>query len=358
MSYEIPITLSDLQEKKQVSLIPKRVTIETIFGCNASCIMCPIDHPTKRKKGTMKMDLYKNIIDSLVPYKAHIEMMDLFGLGEPLLDPHIFERVRYVKERGFKNIGFSTNADLLNVEKQKLLLESGIDTVIFSIDGIKKETHEYIRRNVDFDRVVANCESIIRMRNEEDYKTRFLIRFIRQESNRDQWEPFKQFWQCRISEERRDFISAYNVHTWGGEVATKDGILKEDFRDPTIEKQACYQIFNIIYILADGSVPVCSEDWLHAKSSIGNVANLSPIEIYNGDKFNKMREIHLAGNKNMIPKCQECTLLYSVAAREVAGEQRVNGDNLNTDTPSSGQMKPATAQDTPNKQSVPIMLLG
>lgn len=318
MSYEIPITLNDSQEKKIDVMIPKRVTIETIFGCNASCIMCPINHPTKRKKGVMKMDLFKKIIDSLVPYKEHFEMMDLFGLGEPLLDPYIFERIRYVKERGFKNVGFSTNADLLNVEKQKLSLESGIDTLIFSIDGIRKETHERIRRNVSFDRVVANCESIIRMRNEGGHRTRFLIRFIRQESNKDEWEPFREFWQRRISEERRDFISAYNAHSWGGEISTKDSIVKDGFRDPVIEKQACYQIFEILYILSDGSVPLCSEDWLCADYCFGSVAEGSPIEIWNSDRFNAIREVHLAGNKTSMRKCGECTVLYSLSSREEA----------------------------------------
>ncbi len=74
-----------MMSEKTGPLIPKRVTIETIFGCNAKCLMCPINSPTKRKKGIMPIGMFEDIIGSLTPYNDHFEMMDLFGLGEPKL---------------------------------------------------------------------------------------------------------------------------------------------------------------------------------------------------------------------------------------------------------------------------------
>ena len=166
-------------------LIPKRIAIETIFGCNASCTMCVIDLPTERKKGIMPFEMSKHILDELLPYKNQIDRLDFFGLGEPLLDPYLFQRIKYAKEKGFRNIAISTNADILNKEKQKKLLETGIDVVLFSIDSVKKEIHEKIRRGVKFERVVGNCQSIIKMRDRGNYKTRFIMRFIRQNCNKE-----------------------------------------------------------------------------------------------------------------------------------------------------------------------------
>ena len=307
---------SELEVKSQKLLIPKRVTIETIYGCNAKCGMCPIQLPPKRKKGIMPLGMFKGIIDSLVPYKEHFGMMDLYGLGEPLLDPYIFDRVKYAKEKSFSNIGFSTNADLLDFEKQKLVLESGIDTVIFSIDGIKKETHEGIRVGVNFERVIENCLSIIKMRNEGDYGTRFVIRFIRQDANRAEWDEFKKIWSNNISKQRNDFITAYDVHSWS-EATTRDDVMKTTTKDPAIEKQPCYMIFDILYILSDGRITICSEDWYNANYSFGNAADSSPIDIFNCDDFNKIRQIHQAGKKNTLDICRECTVLYSIISKEV-----------------------------------------
>ena len=70
----------------------------------------------------MPEKMFENIIDSLEPYKQKIEKVDLFGLGEPLLDKFIFDRIKYVKKRGFRNVAISTNADLLDENKQDLLL--------------------------------------------------------------------------------------------------------------------------------------------------------------------------------------------------------------------------------------------
>lgn len=310
------VNVLNIKKRKNI-IIPKRVTIETIFGCNAKCIMCPIDLPTKRKKGIMPLETFKSIIDSLIPYRENFEMTDLYSLGEPLLDPHIFERINYVKEKGFRNLGISTNAALLNYEKQCRLLESGIDTIIFSIDGVKKETHEKIRRGINFEQVIENCLSIIRMRNEHNYRTRFVIRFIRQDINRHEWETFKQFWINNISKGRSDFITAFDVHSWGGEVFTKESILRDSGRIGSVEKKACPIIFDVLYILADGTVPLCNEDWHEAVYSFGNVTNNSPIEIFNCNKFNKIREIHKRGNKYRMDICRECTVNYSMENKEI-----------------------------------------
>ena len=265
----------------------------------------------------MSVDMFKDIIDSFVSYKEHLQMMDLYCLGEPLLDPYIFERIRYVKNKAFRNLGLATNADLLDSEKQRLLLESGIDAVLFSIDGAKKETHESIRRGVNFDRVIKNCQSIIKMRDEGDYKTRFAIRFIRQDRNKDEWEDYKKFWNSVISKDRRDFITLYDAHSWGGEVSSKDTILKNDGINEKTEKQPCYMVSDILYILSDGTVPLCSEDWHNANYSFGNIKETPPIEIFNCEKFDKIREIHKAGNKNQLEICKECTLLYSLKKKEI-----------------------------------------
>ena len=298
-------------------LIPKRITIETVYGCNARCIMCPISLPALRKKGIMPMDLFQYAIDSVVEHQANIEMIDLCGLGEPLLDPYLFDRIKYVKKRGFRNIGTSTNAHLLNAKRQKLLLESGIDNLIISIDGATKETHEKIRRRTDFDRIVTNCLNIIQIRNRKNFSTRFVFRFIRQHENQNEWELFKEFWRKKISREKGDFITVFDAHTHGGEISNKETSVAADFRDPIIEKNICYLLFEILYILVDGTVPLCSEDWYQAKYNFGNIKNNQPIEIFNSDKFNRIRKIHLAGKKSLLGKCKHCTIHYSALTKDI-----------------------------------------
>ena len=302
---------------QSVKLIPRRVTIETVFACNASCIMCPIDLPSKRTKGTMTQELFEKIIDSLVPYKSQVEMMDLFGLGEPLLDKKIFERIKYVKDKGFRNVAISTNADLMGEDEQDKLLASGIDTLIFSIDGFEKETHETIRVGLDYEKLLKNCLSIIKKRDELDHPTKFVVRFIRQESNYEEWPPFKEFWTSKLQGKKGDLIIAYDVHTFGGNHESKDGLIGNNGRIDKIERKPCDLIFDILYILADGTVPLCNEDWLDANYRFGNCNETDPVEIFNHRSFQKIREKHACGEKAKIKICGDCTLHYSLDSREI-----------------------------------------
>lgn len=290
-------------------IVPRRVAIETIFGCNLSCVMCPIDLPAGRKKGIMDWKLFTKIIGDLLPYREHIELLDYFCLGEPLLDKLLFKRISYAKERGFQNMSISTNAMLLNPENQQALLESKIDTVIFSIDGAKAETHEAIRRRAKFDMVVKNCVETIERRNAGNYQTRFLIRFVRQDANRSEWDVFKAFWGEKIRRERRDFIGCLDARSWGSVHFPVE-------RTERIEKMACPQISEILYILSDGTVPLCCNDWNKPEYNFGNVGSQSPIEIYNTAKLNEIRAIHARGEKNCMDICKGCTVLYSQETRE------------------------------------------
>ncbi|MBF0183146.1 MAG: radical SAM protein [Magnetococcales bacterium] len=297
-------------------LIPQRVTIETFFGCNAHCTMCVIDFPTHRRKGVMSMELFYKIVDGLLPYRDQIEMMDLTALGEPLLDKYLFERIRHLKQNGFRRLAFATNADLLSEDKQQALLESGIDTVMFSIDGFCKETHEAIRVGVDYDRVVNHCLSTIARRNAGNYSTRFLVRFVRQEANRGEWEAYRHFWRQNIVPERGDQISCYDMHTWGGQVGSRQEMVNDPFPEE-IALEPCHHIFRKLTILADGSLALCSEDLLTAQFNLANVREQDPIAAFNAPRLQAMRALHLSGQKNRLKICSECTILYCERKRVI-----------------------------------------
>jgi sulfatase maturation enzyme AslB (radical SAM superfamily) len=290
-------------------LTPKRVVVETVFGCNARCSFCIIDQPTSRRKGIMPMDLFARIVDSLQPYKDDIEMFDLFGLGEPLVDPQLFERIRCVRSKGFSGLAISTNAHLLSPQRQKALLESGIDTVLFSIDGIRKETHEALRRRIDFDRVVRNCIETIERRDAGGYRTRFVIRFIRQPANRHEWGAFREFWNPILSKEKGDLLAYYDVHDWSGQAVNEEDVEGSKRNIYASKRWPCHHLFEKLVILANGEVALCFEDILDARFGFGNVMEQDPVDLFNCSKFNEIRRLHLQGRRCEVDLCAGCSVL-------------------------------------------------
>jgi radical SAM protein with 4Fe4S-binding SPASM domain len=77
--------------------------IGTTGSCNASCPSCPTNKTLRDHvaSGVMPMALFCKIVDEIAEGGFHLERnkMGLGLFGEPLMDPHIVARVKYVRER-------------------------------------------------------------------------------------------------------------------------------------------------------------------------------------------------------------------------------------------------------------------
>lgn len=298
-------------------LVPWHINVETVFGCNSRCTMCVIDQPTRRKKGVMAEPLYRRIVDSLAEHCGTIRQFDFIGLGEPLLDPNLAARVAYAKGKGINGTAIATNADLLDAGKAAALLDAGIDTVIFSIDGTRAETHEAIRRGVSFERVKANAERIVRLRDEGGYATKFVFRFIRQDSNEAEWPEYERHWRGQV-DPGRDLVMCYGRHNWGGTLCSREELVGESAVRAEVDRLPCHWVFDTINIRKDGEVVLCCEDALDPQYDFGNAAEVAPLEAFNCKAFKAVRRLHVQGRKNAIPMCRECTVPYSEYGRIVS----------------------------------------
>ncbi len=139
---------------------PTYVQIEPVGQCNLRCTMCPInlreDKPLVGANKYMQFELYKRIVDQF----EHMETLHLQGLGEPMLHPKFFDMVSYAVQKGVR-VTTNTNLTLLNSRRAELCVTSGLDTLHFSIDGVKAETYEKIRINAHFDKVMHNLQLLV-----------------------------------------------------------------------------------------------------------------------------------------------------------------------------------------------------
>ena len=63
----------------------------------------------------------------------------LIGLGEPFMDPHIFERIEFCHRHSISTL-LSTNGTLLDERDAARLLDSPLEQITLSFDGANKET--------------------------------------------------------------------------------------------------------------------------------------------------------------------------------------------------------------------------
>lgn len=288
-------------------VIPKHIHIEIVNGlCTARCPMCTWEK-WNRKPGIMDKDTYIKILQNFVPYLEYIDYLSLHCCGEPLLDKKLAEKIKIAKDMGFRGIGFSTNCTELDEHRSREVILSGLDTIFFSIDGVNKATHEAIRVGTDFDKVVSNVKNFIKLRNKLG-KTRIVIRFVMQESNKYEWHEFLNYWTELLDGDLGDEVVKFDVHNWGGDL--DDYRSKDANKDIVLESKICQDVFERMIIFSDGEVSLCCADY-NGFYNIGNVLETDSIEIYNSDIFTRYRKTMLDGNILDLDYCNTCTILRS-----------------------------------------------
>jgi putative metalloenzyme radical SAM/SPASM domain maturase len=103
-------------------------------------------------------DMHPSLYQKLIPVFPGLNKFSIIGLGEPLLHPHIVEMVRAARSSlpADGKIILTTNGVLLYAELIEQLIESGLDTLIVSLDSLSSAAYEEIRIGARFEDLTRN----------------------------------------------------------------------------------------------------------------------------------------------------------------------------------------------------------
>ena len=274
---------------------PNRVTVELTNNCNLKCAMCPRVY-MKSSTGYMSISLFKKIIDEISTYND-IALVPFFR-GESLLHPEFIEMMTYVKEKDISPVQLTTNATTLTEDIAQALIDIELDFISFSVDSIDHDIYSNIRKGADLQNVLNNIEkfSEIKRKRGQD-KPEIQVSVVKTESTNDSIDEFVDFWQDRV-----DRVRVYEEHSKGGNY----GSLSENQNVIVSEKrQPCLKPFSDFIIYWDGSVALCNHDW-DRRDAIGNVNQSSIKEIWQNDKYEKIRDAHIKNNSELEELCKRC----------------------------------------------------
>lgn len=118
----------------------ENVSLEITHKCNLQCKHCYSNSGTKREH-ELTYEEFRKLIDQL----AHIGVLNVMVTGgEPLLHPHFFEIIEYIRSRPMSCMLF-TNGTLLTEHIVKKLKNLNVLCVAISLDGATAETHDSFR---------------------------------------------------------------------------------------------------------------------------------------------------------------------------------------------------------------------
>lgn len=148
-----------------------RVAVEVTNACNLKCRLCPTWQHMKRKRGFMKLENFRKMIDDNVSFFKRINM--IFA-GEPLVNKDVFKMIKYAEEKNIEVL-LSTNTTLFNDSNMEELFNSGLSYLIVCLDGATKKTHEQYRQGSDFEEIKENIKKICEIREKRKFKKPYIV---------------------------------------------------------------------------------------------------------------------------------------------------------------------------------------
>ncbi len=274
--------------RDDVRALPVEYIVETTARCNIYCPMCPREtHP--QPKEDMDEAVFRRLLEESAGTAEH---MMLIGLGEPLLDRRIFDRIHACAEHGISAL-ISTNGTLLDEKAAARLLDSPLSHITLSFDGYSKETFEFYRKGAKFERVRDNFVRFCRMKHERGSRLQVTVQMVRMDGNRHEEEAFRRFWSSvpgvdliRVKDDETNLLS--------GAVERRAG-------------RRCHYLWRgAMYIKHNGDVYPCCQSYMLDGEPVGNLIEQSLPDIFNGETMRRMRRMHAQGRGGEIGICAKC----------------------------------------------------
>ena len=246
-------------------LLPSLIEINESGICNRTCDFCPKSDPTYPNE---KIFVSNKLVNKLTTELSALNYSGIFvfsGFCEPLLDKNIFNLIS-ISSKNIPNakIEVVTNGDPLNERNMIKLFKSGLTTLVISAyDG--PEQIDY------FHEMAANIGIS---------KDQVFI--------------------------RPRYLSA--VDDFGITLNNRSGMMSgakyklDKLNEPLVKR--CNYPFYSFFMDYNGDVLLCAHDW-GKKMIVGNVNDLSFIEIWNGHLFNNIRKKLVNLDRNFSP-CNVC----------------------------------------------------
>ena len=264
-------------------MIPEsnEIRMEVTTKCNYSCIICPREKLT-RKKETMSLDLFKYLFDKINSGASQYNTLTFPGLGEPLLDETLDDKIIYAKKHNY-TVLMLTNGSLLTVDRFKQLESIGMDSIRVSIYGNSSESYNAMHgtKNLDlFKEIKSNLTEISRIKA----KTSLLLTYnVVDGCNDSALESWIEYWKNKV-----DLLEVWRPHNW------VDG---RDYRGVQKDKlKTCGRPLNSpLQIQVDGTVNMCCFDF-DGKLLLGDLKKQTLEEIFGSLTFKRILRHHTSGD--------------------------------------------------------------
>jgi radical SAM protein with 4Fe4S-binding SPASM domain len=281
--------------------------VDPSSACNFRCHFCPTGHHdfpeiAGRYNGLMKLGVFEKIVEDLHEFDHPIRVLRIYKDGEPLLNKYLPKMIRYAKASGCVDfIDTTTNGSLITPERMGPILEAGLDKINISVDGMTAETYQRVTgAKFDFRAFVENVRWLYANKGSCEVVVKTIGDILTVAERDEFFDTFGDHCDRISIENLAPCWPEFDTEKYTG-AKIERGIYQQDVTDTDV----CPYIFYGMSVNADGQVSSCFLDW-GRKLIIGDVRTESMRAIWNSDRMNALRLMHLEGKRRGHPVCGSC----------------------------------------------------
>lgn len=277
---------------------PFYIDVELTNLCNMDCIFCQRQQ-MRREKGTMTLEDFRMLVNQ--SKDAGVEAIRFVGWGEAFLNKDILKMLRLVKDAGIKT-HVTTNGLLLNEEIISQLLDIGLDSIIFSMQGLTEEEYAKQRNTDKFNILKSNIKALVEERNKRNLDRPFvqIMTSVTDESE-EEIKKFKEKWGEIV-----DLVT--HGKTWLKRLKNKERV--KELLDRSTElpmPRVCNEVRYKFSVHWNGNVSACCEDY-DDFLVLGNLKKTPLKEIWKAEYSKALRCLLNTGHQDMFILCRDCEL--------------------------------------------------
>jgi len=283
------------------------ITLSTI--CQLSCPTCRAgglrnNYPNV-KTGFMTRDTLVNIMK-----KVPFHNCNYHNWGEPFLHKQLVEFIKIGKSYG-KRIEIHTNMQIMTADIARNIVESGLDILYISCDGVTQEAYEKYRVGGKLQKLTENASLLASVKSQlESLTPQIIWKMVVNKFNQHQADDFVEFAENHGAD-RALCADMYSQTPEGwfeiDKYATTDERWKAVKVLGTVEK--CKEPFQRFSIDWNGDVYTCCNPTGIEVYKMGNINEQTFDEIWHGEKYQYARRFCESGepeDNGHILQCHAC----------------------------------------------------
>ncbi len=280
--------------------------------CNFKCNYCFRGMGKQEKyyghNQLMKKEVFKKIVDQSLEFDGRIKRFSLSHNGESLAHPEFAEFVAYAKEKDVADsVEIHTNASFLNKNLSKKIINSGLDRMVISLQGMNAQKYKEICGvDINYDDFYNNIKFLYH----EKRNTTICIKIVDAALN----EGEEEFFYERFSPiADRVFIETV-VPLWDVEEYNEKNKTNNKYGVDYERQRVCPLMFYTINVLPDGTIFPCTN--IIPPMLLGNINNNTLKECWMSKERRDFLIEQLRNTRDCNAVCNNCYIPQNTVLTE------------------------------------------